>query len=307
MAGRRSPQRAVIRHTLEGELNGIDSREDADRVVAEVERLAGDETEAEVADMAEADRGRADDAVRAAAARDGAAGALVAATRRSLGEGDEQRFAQEATEGALTMHASDTSARRRSRELLRDAVVRRLRWPERVDARVFGALHGTSMLPGVRLVTDITADLARHGAGWVAGAALAWLVGVPGAGRALPRVALGAVGGSLLAEDVVKRVVRRRRRFARTTRQVLISEKPRSWSSPSGHASSAFAAARALSSVWPTRAPLFYGLAAWVALSRVARGDHLPSDVLYGAALGIAYGEGVNRLTDRARVRIPRP
>jgi undecaprenyl-diphosphatase len=63
---------------------------------------------------------------------------------------------------------------------------------------------------------------------------------------------------------------------------------PHSYSMPSGHAATAFAAAVAVGLVHPrTRRPLL-GLAALVAISRVWLGVHYLTDVLAGAALGTA-------------------
>ena len=63
---------------------------------------------------------------------------------------------------------------------------------------------------------------------------------------------------------------------------------PHSAAMPSGHASTAFAAAVAVGLVHPRlRWPLL-GLAALIAFSRVWLGVHYPTDVLAGAALGAA-------------------
>jgi len=63
---------------------------------------------------------------------------------------------------------------------------------------------------------------------------------------------------------------------------------PADASFPSGHATSAFAAAGVVAALHPRlRAPVI-GLAALVAVSRVYLGVHYPSDVLAGAALGLA-------------------
>jgi undecaprenyl-diphosphatase len=55
---------------------------------------------------------------------------------------------------------------------------------------------------------------------------------------------------------------------------------------PSGHATTAFAAAVLLSLRYPRGAAVFFGLAVLVGLSRVVLGSHFPSDVVAGAALG---------------------
>ena len=57
---------------------------------------------------------------------------------------------------------------------------------------------------------------------------------------------------------------------------------------PSGHAATAAGLAAALSWKYPRGVWLFGGLAASVAMQRVASSAHYPSDVLLGAALGLA-------------------
>lgn len=59
---------------------------------------------------------------------------------------------------------------------------------------------------------------------------------------------------------------------------------------PSGHTAGTFALAVVLSRRFPLLAVLFMGLAAFVALSRVLRGSHFPSDVFGGWVLGTVSG-----------------
>ncbi len=72
-----------------------------------------------------------------------------------------------------------------------------------------------------------------------------------------------------------------------------LAKAPSKLSFPSAHATSALASATALGRVEPrARAPL-YALAAAICLCRPYLGMHYPSDVLAGAALGIAIGAAV--------------
>lgn len=59
---------------------------------------------------------------------------------------------------------------------------------------------------------------------------------------------------------------------------------------PSGHTTATFALAIVLSRRFPWLAALFMGIAALVALSRVVRGSHFPSDVFGGWVLGTVSG-----------------
>ena len=73
---------------------------------------------------------------------------------------------------------------------------------------------------------------------------------------------------------------------------------------PSGHAANAFGAATVLAWFFPAvRVPL-YLVAGLVAVSRVLRGSHFPTDVLAGAVLGVVIGSvvvvGLKRLPDDA-------
>jgi membrane-associated phospholipid phosphatase len=65
---------------------------------------------------------------------------------------------------------------------------------------------------------------------------------------------------------------------------------------PSGHATAAFTAAVFLSDDDRALAPLWFGLAAAVAFSRVYVRMHHASDTVAGAAIGLALGTGLRRI-----------
>ncbi|MCS6302399.1 MAG: phosphatase PAP2 family protein [Nitrospira sp.] len=63
------------------------------------------------------------------------------------------------------------------------------------------------------------------------------------------------------------------------------------WDSfPSGHSTASFAVATVLARRFPLFGPLCIAVALFVALSRVLRGSHFPTDVLGGAVIGILSG-----------------
>ncbi len=114
-----------------------------------------------------------------------------------------------------------------------------------------------------------------------------------------PAIATGlAVGVTHLLTLALKELVDR----PRPTGTEPLVPMPDSASFPSGHASTAFAAAAALAvfgrSPW-LRAALF-ATASAIALSRVWLGVHYPSDVVAGAIIGALVGWAIARSVARA-------
>jgi len=119
--------------------------------------------------------------------------------------------------------------------------------------------------------------------------------------RANQAIALAGVLGaeSLLVNQGIKRLFRRVRPTESGDERYTI-RRPSSSSFPSGHASSAFVAATVLTS-WGGRrtAPIWFGLASVVAVSRVYVRIHHASDVIGGAALGLVLGRAAARIVKR--------
>ena len=128
------------------------------------------------------------------------------------------------------------------------------------------------------------ARAGEHGLLWH-GLAAAGLV-LDGGRRHVYLRATGAVALTLVANTVVKQVVRRARPALEDLPALAPVISGRSY--PSAHSSTSFAAARCLSAALPA-GPL-YGLAAAMALSRPYLGVHYPTDVVAGALLGEAMG-----------------
>jgi membrane-associated phospholipid phosphatase len=96
------------------------------------------------------------------------------------------------------------------------------------------------------------------------------------------RRAARVVGAALLANTAVKQIVRRRRPDLGPD-LVPLAATISSLSYPSAHATTSFAAAGALGPSLP-----LYAAAGAMALTRPYLGVHYPSDVVAGAALGVA-------------------
>lgn len=162
---------------------------------------------------------------------------------------------------------------------------------EAIDSRVDG-LRGRPAL-----------DKLMYGASELGDWSLIWHLVAAGRGLLPGRDPMSAVqvsvilgAESLLVNGAIKSMFRRHRPVWEEDRpRPHRVRSPRSSSFPSGHASSAFTAAGVLSigdPLWP----IYYGLAAVVASSRVYVKMHHASDVLAGAALGIGLARLANRV-----------
>ena len=115
----------------------------------------------------------------------------------------------------------------------------------------------------------------------------------PGFRPAARRLAIALAVESLAVNWGVKSLVRRARPHGHHERPHRL-RRPRTSSFPSGHATSGFLAATLLSE--GSRAPLaWYAVASVVAASRVHVRIHHASDVVAGAAMGLAAGRAVRR------------
>jgi len=143
---------------------------------------------------------------------------------------------------------------------------------------------------------------------WISGAAdysRLWLViaaALAAAGGRRGRRAAGhgltaVVVASITANLVAKHFFSRRRPIQSSDTAKRPVRMPRSSSFPSGHTSSAFAFAAAVTGDYPKLAIGLYGLATAVGYSRVHLGVHYPSDVMGAGVLGLAAGTALRSLS----------
>src|SRR5688500_12090390 len=120
----------------------------------------------------------------------------------------------------------------------------------------------------------------------LAGVSIAW----PRHRAAAWRVILTVMLAYLLVDGVIKPLIARPRPVAihATDPKRELPPLPRTFSFPSGHATSTFGAAVAVSRMWPQTRVVWWTLAVLIGYSRIYLGHHYPLDVLGGALLGVA-------------------
>lgn len=160
----------------------------------------------------------------------------------------------------------------------------------RLDVAVFFLFnHGLAN----RLFDHAMPFLSRIGAGgavWFALCALAFLLAGRRGRRIAVTCAFAIVIAWVMSDLVLKGLVQRPRPFDTTELGQavrLLGPPPNSFSFPSGHTSVSFAAAPVLARLGPAVAAISWVLAIGIAISRIYVGDHFPSDVLGGMAVGL--------------------
>ncbi len=118
---------------------------------------------------------------------------------------------------------------------------------------------------------------------------------IPGRYRQARRAAVAMIAESLIVNLLIKSAFRRERPIDRDFPHPHALRFPLTSSFPSGHATSAFAAAQLIAGGSLLRAPL-YALALAVALSRIHVKIHHASDVAGGIVIGSIYGWLVRRI-----------
>ncbi|MEU9033497.1 phosphatase PAP2 family protein [Streptomyces sp. NPDC048352] len=157
-------------------------------------------------------------------------------------------------------------------------------------------------LPGVRRFLPAVEEAAEHTKLWWAAA----VVMAAGGGWRGRKAAAAGIAGMAIAEvlsnGVAKQLVKRPRPPAEWFPDDDVQDRPDSSSFPSGHTAAAVAFTAAVASCWPWAGAVCAVPAALVAVERVHRGAHYPSDVAAGAAIGGAAG-AVVRMAPRLLAR----
>jgi undecaprenyl-diphosphatase len=313
---------AALKQTLELELARVKTPEDAERIVSELERLAAGTTEGQKAEQAKRSPAAPADEVRRAA--DQATGrrqevaAVLAETAKQTAQPTREgeaalEAAQQVLKPAPAPSATATASADAPRavepeatwgaELLKEAVLRHLGPLQAVDAKVFLAINRSPHPAWSDKAGRWIATWTTGGWIWAGAVLLSRLLGNERSGRALFALLPCITLATTTVEYPVKAFFRRRRPFIDVVRALVVGKKPGSWSFPSGHTASSFAAAWTLSTIWPRRAPLFIALATGVGFSRVYVGAHYPGDVTSGAFCGMLLAELTRQALRRTLLR----
>ena len=293
-----------VADVLRAELTRIDTPEAAEKVVREVEQLAAGATEAQRASSVAQTPTTAGQAVQEAA--DQAPG--TAGTAAALTEAAAQVVAPTPESPAVAKAVADVLPPRdavippeteRGRRLLREALLRRMQPLQALDTRAFLVVNGLPHPRVANLLADTMTIVTTGGWIWVFGIGLARVMGVPVSRSRLWIAAPSILVATWAVEQPIKALFRRRRPFIDIVRALVVGRRPDGWSFPSGHSAAAFSGAWVLSTVWPSRAPVFFALAASVGFSRVYVGAHYPSDVISGAMSGLVIAEAIRRTVTR--------
>jgi len=169
---------------------------------------------------------------------------------------------------------------------------------DRFDEIVDGAFEHLRGHPPIDRLFYGASAVGDHGLVWVMLGALRGLRGDHHWPAAV-RVGLGVGIESVVVNLGVKSLFRRSRPVVAEPRPFPLRT-PLTSSFPSGHATSAFCAATLLSDGDPHLAPLYFGAATVVALSRIHVKIHHASDVVGGMAIGLLLGQVGKRLAPLA-------
>ena len=304
-------QAKPIRRALKEAVANVDSPEKADEVIEDLESSAADQTvqdvkQAQPPPATPASAARTVEKAAQTAPDEKKAENVLDATARVIATSDkhQREVVSEAVQEVLNPEqqgAPPTVANEKQREYLREAVLKRLKPVDALDANLFLFINH---LPHTRLLNRIFYSLtvAFNGAAfWYLSLLIAAVRNRRKTRELIREIAIPLIITTALVEFPIKSYFRRKRPFITIIQAIVIGKKPGTWSFPSGHSAGAFAGAWLLNRNFPRRWGLRYVLASMVAFSRIYLGDHYPGDVASGSLLGLLFAMFFRKVFNRRK------
>lgn len=299
-------QAKPIRRALREAVAKVDSPEKAEEVIERLETKAADLTVKDVEQTQPPHTTPASAAHEVEKAAQTAHGKkktekVLETTARVLTSPDkhEREVISEAVQEVLNPEqqgAAPTAGSPEQREYLREAVLKRLKPMDALDANLFLLVNH---LPHTRLLNVLFYGLTiiyQGGATWYVTMGIAALRKRRITRELVREVALPLLLSSALVELPIKTYFKRKRPFITIIQAIVIGRKPGTWSFPSGHSAAAFGGAWLLNHKFSRFWGLRYLVASFVAFSRIYLGDHYPGDVASGSLLGMIFAMFFHRL-----------
>jgi undecaprenyl-diphosphatase len=296
-----------VKQALKKALADVDSVEKAEAVAAEIEAIAEDKTTTDVAqatptpDSVTQAAQKVEQTLQTAPQGEKTGQTLVETARQVVAaEGRERIVISEAAQEVLNPEQQGKhDGREGQRDLLREAVLRRMAPYDALDARLFLTINHLTHTRFTNRFFYFLTSIFNGGAAWYALIGMMWMLRPRIGGTIVRTVTLPLTFATMLVEFPIKSYFRRKRPFISIVQAIVIGKKPGTWSFPSGHSASAFAGAWLLHKHFPRQGLLFYLIAAMVAFSRIFLGDHYPGDVVAGSLAGTVFAKLLSKLQDR--------